>query len=178
MRTKGALDYEGKASYAVMVTTTYADGLSASIAVTITVDDVAETPPGQPDAPTFVSIQQTSFRVTWAAPAPGSSAISDYGIQYKLDTEEDSAYADVKPRPSGTATGYNLLDDRGQSVVKGTSYEVRVRAQNAEGWGEWSEAATVTTARPAPPPAAADDADNVDEAETGGSGEEESATDS
>ncbi len=152
LSTKGALDYEGTSSYAVTVTATDGGGLSASIAVTIKVDDVADTTPGQPDAPEISKVKQTSFRVTWAAPAAGSSAITRYGIQYKLSSEADSAYADAKPTKRGTVTGYNLVNRRGQSIVKGTSYDVRVRARSAEGWGEWSEAATVVTASPDPPP--------------------------
>ena len=151
LQTSGALDYEGKDTYAVTVTATDGGGLAASIAVTIKVDDVADTTPGQPDAPEISNIKQTSFRVTWTAPAAGSSAITGYGIQYKLTSEADSAYADAKPTKRGTVTGYNLVDRNGQSITAGTSYDVRVRARNAEGWGEWSEAAIAVTASPDPP---------------------------
>ena len=150
MQTKGALDYEGKSSYTVTVTATDGGGLSASIAVTITVTDVADTPPGQPDAPGFIKVKETRFRVTWTAPAAGSSAITGYGIQYKLNSAADSAYADVKPTPTGTGTGYNLVNRSGQTVTKGTSYAVRVRASNTEGWGPWSAPAVATTAGAAP----------------------------
>ena len=146
IRTKGDLDYEGKDSYAVRVTATDGGGLADSIAVTITVTDVADTPPGQPDTPEIINVEETSFRVTWTAPAEGSSAITGYGIQYKLAWEEDSAYADVNPTPTGTGTGYNVVNRGGQTVAEGTSYAVRVRARNAEGWGPWSEAASVATA--------------------------------
>ena len=107
-------------------------------------------PPGQPAAPSFINVAQTAFRITWTASAAGSSAISGYGIQYKLDSEEDSAYADVNPTPTGTVTGYNLVNRNGQTITAGTSYHVRVRAKNAEGWGLWSEAASVVTAGAAP----------------------------
>ena len=152
LQTSGALDYESTSSYTVTVTATDGGGLTASIAVTITVDDVADTPPGQPDAPEVINVKQTSFRITWTAPAAGSSAISSYGIQYKLSSEADSAYADAKPTKRGTVTGYNLVDRNGQSITAGTSYDVRVRAKNAEGWGPWSEAAIAVTASPDPPP--------------------------
>ena len=173
LQTKGALDYENQSSYAVTVTATDDGGLSASIAVTVKVDDVADTAPGQPDAPEIINIKQTSFRITWTAPAAGSSAISGYGIQYKLSSEADSAYADAKPTKRGTVTGYNVVDRSGQSITAGTSYDVRVRARNDEGWGAWSKAATVTTASPDPPsdPAPA----NGGEAEAGDSGQEEPA---
>ena len=168
LRTSGALDYEGTSSYAVTVTVSDGNGGTASVDVIITVTDVADTPPGQPDTPEIINVEETSFRVTWTAPAVGSSAITGYGIQYKLASEEDSAYADVKPTPTGTATGYNLVNRGGQTVAEGTSYAVRVRARNAEGWGPWSEAASVVTASPA----------NGDEAETDDSRQEESKSDS
>ena len=175
LQTSGALDYENRSSYAVTVTATDGGGLAASIAVTITVTDVADTPPGQPAAPEIINIEQTSFRVTWTEPAEGSSTISGYGIQYKLTAAEDSAYADAKPTKRGTVTGYNLVDRSGQSITAGTSYAVRVRAKNAEGWGSWSDPATVVTASPDPPPDTAPaNEDEGDEAEADDSGEEES----
>ena len=173
LQTKGALDYENQSSYAVTVTATDGGGLAASIAVTVTVDDVADTTPGQPDAPEISNIKETSFRITWTAPAAGSSAITGYGIQYKLSSEADSAYADAKPTKRGTVTGYNLVNRRSQSITAGTSYDVRVRARNAEGWGAWSDPAIVVTASPDPPPDTAPA--NGDEAEADDSGQEESA---
>ncbi len=172
LRTKGDLDYESKDSYAVTVTATDGGGLSASVEVTITVTDVADTPPGQPATPEIINVEETSFRVTWTVPADGSSTITGYGIQYKLASEEDSAYADVNPTPTGTATGYNLVNGGGQTVAEGTSYAVRVRAKNAEGWGTWSDAASAVTAGAAPSDAAPA---NGDEAEADDSGDEEPA---
>ena len=174
LQTSGALDYEGTSSYTVTVTATDGGGLTASIAVTITVDDVADTPPGQPDVPEISNMKQTSFRITWTEPAAGSSAIASYGIQYKLSSEADSAYADAKPTKRGTVTGYNLVNRNGQSITAGTSYDVRVRAKNAEGWGAWSDPATALTASPAPaannPPTFADSAATVSVAENTAAG--------
>ncbi len=150
LRTQGALDYEGQSSYSLTVTATDSDGLAASIGVTVTVTDVADTPPGQPDAPGFIKVKETRFRITWTAPAAGSSPITGYGIQYKLASAEDSAYADVKPTPTGTGTGYNLVNRSGQTIAKETSYTVRVRARNTEGWGPWSDPAVAATAGGAP----------------------------
>ena len=173
LKTSGVLDYEGQNSYAVTVTVTDGDGLTASIDVTITVDDVADTPPGQPDAPAIINVKETSFRVTWTAPAAGSSAIAGYGIHYKPAAAEDSAYADVKPRPRGTGTGYNLVNRGGQTIAAGTSYDVRVRSKNAEGWGPWSDPASVVTAAPLPvnaAPAFADASTTLNVAENTGAG--------
>ena len=153
LQTQGTLDYEGKSSYSVTVTATDSDWLSASISVTVTVTDVADTPPGQPDAPGFIKVKETRFRITWTAPAAGSSPITGYGIQYKLTSAEDSAYANVNPTPTGTGTGYTLKNRSGQTVEKGTSYAVRLRASNAEGWGPWSASAVATTTGATPAPA-------------------------
>ncbi len=150
LQTKGALDYEGQSSYSVTVTATDGGGLADSIPVTITVTDVADNPPGQPAAPEIINVQQTSFRVTWTAPADGSSAIAGYGIQYKLVSASDSAYADVKPTPTGTGTGYNLVNRSGQTVAERTFYAVRVRASNTGGWGPWSAPAVAVTTSGAP----------------------------
>ena len=150
LQTSGALDYESQDSYAVTVIAADGAGLWAGLDATITVTDVADTTPGKPDAPEIINVRQKSFRIIWTVPSEGSSAITGYGIQYKLSSEADSAYADAKPTKRGTLTGYNLVNRRGQSVVKGTSYDVRVRARSAEGWGEWSDAATAVTASPAP----------------------------
>ena len=134
-------------SYHVRVRAQNAEGWGEwSEAATVLTAVAAQTAPGQPAAPVFINVAGTSFRITWTAPAAGSSAISGYGIQYKLASEADSAYAHVNPTPTGTVTGYNLVNRNGQTIAAGTSYHVRVRAQNAEGWGQWSEAATVTTA--------------------------------
>jgi hypothetical protein len=116
------------------------------------VTDVADTPPGQPAPPTFTNIAETSFRILWTAPTPGSSPRDAVGLQYKLTTSSDEAWADVKPAP-GTgrrgfnlknrggqhvtawadvkpeprgvrAAGFNLTNRRGQSIAPGTSYDV------------------------------------------------------
>ena len=135
LQTSGALDYESTSSYTVTVTATDGGGLTASIAVTITVDDVADTPPGQPAVPEIINVKQTSFRITWTAPTAGSSAIASYGIQYKLSSEADSAYADAKPTKRGTVTGYNLVNRNGQSITAGTSYDGAGAGEERRGVG-------------------------------------------
>jgi chitodextrinase len=139
-------------SYDVRVRAQNAQGWGEwSEAGTVTTAGTAQVQPAQPAAPAFTEVQETRFRILWQAPAPGASPITGYGIQYKLSSASDEAWADVKPEPRGVrASGFNLTNRRGQSIAPGTSYDVRVRAQNAQGWGEWSEAGTVTTAGTAP----------------------------
>jgi hypothetical protein len=153
------------ASYDVRVRERNAQGWGPwSEAGTVTTAGTAQVQPAQPAAPAFTEVQETRFRILWQAPAPGASPITSasdeawadvkpepgYGIQYKLSSESDDAYADVSPTPSGTTLGYNVVSSQGQNITPATSYDVRVRAQNAQGWGEWSEAGTVTTAGTAP----------------------------
>jgi hypothetical protein len=112
----------------------------------------ADTPPGKPDAPTFSDVQETQFRVVWAAPTAGSSAITGYGIQYKLSSEADDAYADVSPAPRGGGKrGFNVVTRQGQFIIPGTSYDVRVREQNAEFrvvWAAPTAGSSATTPTP------------------------------
>jgi hypothetical protein len=150
LSTQGALDYESAASYTVTVTATDPAGRPASATVSITVTDVADTPPGRPDAPTFSRINKTYFRVHWTDPVAGSSAITGHELQYKRSSDPEDAFIDVKPKPKGVGTGFNLRKLRNQSLLTGTSYDVPVRAKNEQGWGEWSGAGAVTTAG-APP---------------------------
>jgi titin len=139
-------------SYDVRVRAQNAQGWGEwSEAGTVTTAGTAQVQPAQPAAPAFTEVQETRFRILWQAPTPGASPITGYGLQYKLTSASDEAWADVKPEPRGVrAAGFNLTNRRGQSIAPGTSYDVRVRAQNAQGWGEWSEAGTVTTAGTAP----------------------------
>jgi hypothetical protein len=78
----------------------------------------------------------TSSDEAWAdvKPAPGTGR---RGFNLKnRGGQHVTAWADVKPEPRGVrAAGFNLTNRRGQSIAPGTSYDVRVRAQNAQGWG-------------------------------------------
>ena len=104
--------------------------------------------PGKPAAPIGSNIGETKFRITWTAPTKGASPISSYDIEYKLSSEPDSAYRPVMPAPSGIGTGYNLVNQPRQTIAAGTSYDVRVLARNAKGWGPWSDGSTIVTASP------------------------------
>ncbi len=54
-------------------------------------------PPGKLDAPTFSNIKDTRLRISWTAPTAGSSAITRYGLQYKLSSEADDAFTTSNP---------------------------------------------------------------------------------
>ena len=109
---------------------------SASLLSVIWVTDVDE-PPASPAAPTVIEASHTSLNVSWTAPSnTGKPAITDYDVQYRKGTT--GTFTD-KPH-TGTATTTTLT-----GFTPNTSYQVQVRATNAEGTGPWSDAGTDKT---------------------------------
>ena len=90
--------------------------------VTVTVTDVA--PPAKPAAPTFGATTTSSAVVNWLAPASPGAAITDYDVQFRQGTSGN--FGD-HPH-DGTARTTTLT-----GLTPGQSYEVQVRATNAEG---------------------------------------------
>ena len=109
-----------------------------TIAVTINVTDVNE----PPAAPTITvaansTTPESKIDVSWTAPTnTGKPAISDYDVQYKLS----GANSWTSHSFSGTGTSTTI-----GSLTEGKSYEVQVRAVNAEGDGAWSASGTAIT---------------------------------
>ena len=132
-------DYEARTSYSVTVTVN--DGtVTVSSAVTINVTDQNEPPPvmNQPVV-TATANSTTSLEVSWTAPSnPGRPDIESYDLQYRAGSTGDFSNGPQDQTGSSAAIG-NLTAD--------TSYEVRVRATNAEGDGVWSPSGTGTTGR-------------------------------
>ena len=129
LRTKSGIVYDHEAREDYVVTVSVSDGAATvSIDVTIEVTDVDE----PPDAPVVQvdSASPISLNVTWMAPAtPGRPAVRDYDLRYKLDSE--SGFSDGPQDVSGTSA---LIGE----LIPGSSYNVQVRATNAEGDGPWS----------------------------------------
>ena len=90
--------------------------------------------PDAPVAPTLTT-GTTWLEASWTAPTDNGAAITDYDVQYRL-TNGNWLEADH----SGTGTTKRI-----ESLSPGTAYEVRVRATNAEGSGEWSPSASAST---------------------------------
>ena len=130
LRTRQGITYnhEARASYAVEVEARDARGGTGRIAVRIAVLDVEE-PPGKPGAPTVSTFGSTGLRVTWTAPSNEGPDISDYDVEYRARGTED--YLDAEHE--GTTTRATIT-----GLARETLYEVRVRAANDEGIGEWS----------------------------------------
>ena len=138
-------DYENPAgpdnTYVVIVQATSGAGdraLTATQTITVTVTDVAEAP-AAPPAPTFPSATASGLTVSWAAPANAGPAISDYDVRWRVKdsgaTWTEAADTTDSTDLSATITG----------LAASTEYEVQVRAQNAEGTGEWSPSGDGTT---------------------------------
>ena len=132
--TNGAANNE----YIVEVTATSGTGARASTAaqtLTITVNDVNE-PPVAPAAPSVSGATLTTLKVTWTAPSNnGKPAIDDYDVQFR----KSGANWQSKPH-AGTGTSTTLT-----GLATGTTYQVQVRAKNAEGNSPWSAAGSGTT---------------------------------
>ena len=133
------LDYETTSSYSVTVTANDGKGDTEAIAVTINVTDVG--PPAKPDAPTVArssTSPRTALDVSWTAPVnTGRPAISDYDVQYR----KSGASSWTSHAFTGTGTSTSI------SSLAAATYEVQVRASNAEGTGAWSDAGTGATNR-------------------------------
>ena len=131
-------DHEARSSYSVTVKADDGNAGTATVAVTITVTDVAE-PPAAPAAPavTATSASTTSVDVTWTAPAnPGKPAISGYDLRYRAGT--GGSWTDGPQNRTGASASI-------ASLTAGTSYQVQVRATNAEGDGPWSDSGSGST---------------------------------
>ena len=124
----GVLNYEEATSHEVTVTVS--DGtLGDEIDVTVNVTDVDE-PPGRPNRPTVSSFGATRLSVRWSAPSNSGPRIDDYDLRYRAVGA--NSWTDG---PQNLETTNATLDN----LAEGTTYEVQVRASNAEGTGEWSE---------------------------------------
>ena len=129
LRTRAALDYETRTTYAVSVEAADGNGGRAVQAVTIAVTDVDE-PPAAPAAPQVSAASTTSLKVEWTAPAnAGRPAINDYDLQYRK--RNGTAWTAQAFTGAGTETAIAALQS-------GAAYEVQVRAVNDEGAGPWS----------------------------------------
>ena len=107
--------------------------LTATQAVTVTVEDVDE-PPGKPDPPTVSDETESSLRVSWTEPANTGPVITNYHVQYR-HTGAYIAWSDSGAAPSRTITG----------LRSGRTYQVQVQAKNDEGEGPWSNPGSGTT---------------------------------
>ena len=128
IRATATLNYEDRSSYSVSVKATDTRGGSATVGVTITVTDVDE-PPDTPSPPTVTAASSTSLQVSWDAPENTGPPITDYDYRYR---EPSRSWTEVT---NTTITGTTVTIP---GLAASTSYDVEVRATNAEGTSGWS----------------------------------------
>ena len=145
LRTKSSVtyDHESKSSYSVTVKADDEDGGVDTIAVTITVTDVDE-PPTAPTMPVLSAVPGSTslLLVRWEAPpGNGGPAVNSYDVDYRASDETE--WSSHSRRRTGLALFLRSTHLGGREP--GTSYDVRVRANNDEGRSEWSPAGTGAT---------------------------------
>ena len=133
LKTKAGVtyDYEVKSSYAVTVRATGSTNISANVAVTINVENVAEKP-SAPDAPTVSAPDgsRTSLLATWTtSDVNGGPPITGYEVEYRQGTSGVWV-----PWPHGGTDTTTTITE----LSAGNDYQVRIRARNADGFSEWS----------------------------------------
>ena len=139
LRTRGGIDYdyEVKDRYTVTVRAEDGHGARASIVVVVELIDELERP-SKPDKPTFVTSTRSTLTVGWTAPANTGPEIRDYDGQFRV--AETGSFEAGWDR-IGAVTEATITD-----LEQDTTYEVQVRARNADGEGDWSEAVEARTA--------------------------------
>ena len=129
IRTSAALNHEEKASYSVTVRVRDGRGGADAANVTIRVTDVDNEAPDTPFAPTVTAVSSTRLQVSWEAPANTGPPITDYDYRYR---EPSGSWTEVT---NTTITGTTVTIE---GLAASTSYDVEVRARNAEGTSDWS----------------------------------------
>ena len=144
----GAITYTGSGEnfettpgFTLTVRASDGHNASADVTVTVSVTNVDGEAPAAPAAPTVSATADstTSLDVSWTAPTDTGPDITDYDVQYRL--------ASAAPLGVWTAHAHHGTDTATTigSLRADTSYQVQVRAKNAEGTGDWSDPATWTT---------------------------------
>ena len=102
----------------------------------------ASTDADVPDAPAppTLTAGSTWLEASWTAPAGNGAAVTDYDVQYRVMNGNWQAV-----EHTGTVTTKRL-----GNLSSDTTYEVRVRASNAEGTGDWSTSASGRTGADVP----------------------------
>ena len=142
IHTKAGVTYnhEVKSTYTVVVKADDSNGGTAIVTVTITITDVNEAP-GRPAAPSVSGTagSTSSLTVSWAAPDNTGPDINNYDLQYRQGTS--GSFTNGPQNVTGITTTIPNLSAN-------TSYQVQVRATNAEGDSPWSPSGTGSTGSP------------------------------
>ncbi len=104
------------------------------------------TVPAAPATPAL-NVGNAALTVTWAAPDNGGSEITEYHVQHKESTADWPADGTTDTAAiGGTVTSHTITE-----LNNTTSYDVRVRAVNAQGAGNWSTSSAATPSASHPP---------------------------
>ena len=139
IRTSTALNHEEKSSYSVTVRVADGRGGTDAVNVTIRVTDVDGEAPATPFAPIVTAISSTSLQVSWEEPENTGPPITDYDHRYR---DSSGSWTEVT---NTTITGTTVTVD---GLTPSTSYDVEVRAKNAEGTSDWSNPGNGATNAP------------------------------
>ena len=124
----------GNNEYVVTLTATSGTGaraLSVSKTLIVTVTNVE--PPGKPATPTVTEMTTTSVTIRWTPPPNTGPAITGYDMRHRQGSTGSWSTA------SRDATQARAIFT---GLTQNASYEIQVRATNAEGTGPWSDAVT------------------------------------
>ncbi len=139
IQTSAELDFEEKSSYSVAVRVRDDRGGTDAVNVTIRVTDVDGEAPATPLTPTVTAVSSTSLQVSWEEPDNTGPPINDYDYRYRSSTESWTEVTNT------TITDTTVTIEQ---LTAGTSYDVAVRAKNAEGASEWSNPGIGSTNAP------------------------------
>jgi len=140
IQTKAALNFEEKARYSVAVRVRDGRGGTDAVNVTINVTDDNTEAPDTPFAPTVTALSSTSVQASWDAPDNQGPPITDYDYRYKAVADPNWTEVTNTTITATTAT----ID----GLTASTSYDVEVRAKNAEGTSDWSNPGNGATNAP------------------------------
>ena len=132
---EAAADADTNNDYEVVVRASSGTGArekTADQTITVTVTNVGGEAPGAPATPSVSSASVTSLNVSWTAPSNAGPPITDYDYQYRVKSPQGQWHSDF-------GTTITELSKTITGLAENTEYEVRVRAENDEGQGGWSE---------------------------------------
>ena len=139
IRTSAALNFEDKSRYSVTVRVTDGRGGTDAVNLTINVTDADGEAPDTPFAPRVTAISSTRLQVSWEEPGSQGPPVTDYDYRYR---EPSGTWTEVSDT-NITATTVTI-----EGLAASTSYDVEVRARNAEGTSEWSNPGIGSTNAP------------------------------
>lgn len=103
--------------------------------------------PGQVSGVTSSAVTPTQATISWSTPSRGNSDINNYDLHVCTDT----SFAGGPSCPHYSWIGSAATSKVVTGLNPGTTYYVRVRAQNGDGQGAWSATYSFTTLPSTPP---------------------------